>query len=223
MYAASVFRRVCNMIFSPQAGWLAIAGEENTSLARICACYALPLAAAGPLAYFAGVALLGIHIEEDTLSPLQPDSPMAAALSFVFSPQFSFDAGPSLLTIAAALRLGLMTYAGFLLTLVLLGLLLYVFAPLMGGVRNFRNASKAAIYSSIPAWIAGLSLILPKLFMIFIIGTMYSLYVLYGGVKVLLKVSEEDAAMLVGMVVFCLLLLSQVAGYAAGSLGLIML
>ena len=221
MALSNVLRRSRNMIFSPQAEWNAIAAETSASPWSGLLVYVLLLASIGPCAYGIGIWLFGINMGGGSqASPLAADSPMGSAISsFVFNPNLSISTGEKTISALLALRIAMTTYVLSLLTVALLGLVLYLLAPLMSGQRNFRNALRTAIYSSTPAWIAAVSLTLPALFVIFIIGMIYSLYIMPGGTRLLLNVPESEAAMLVGVTVFCLLLLSQVIGYLASALG----
>lgn len=221
MALSNVLRRIRNMIFSPQAEWREIAAETSTSSWTDLLAYALLLASIGPCAYGTGILLFGINMGEGSqATPLAMDSPMSSAISsFVFNLILPISASEKTISALLALRLAMTTYALSLLSVVLLGLVLYLLAPLMSGERNFRNALRAAIYSSTPAWLAAVCLILPALSAIIIIGIIYSLYIMHGGTRLLLNVPESEAAILIGMTVFCLLLLSQVIGYIASALG----
>ncbi|MBC7946196.1 MAG: hypothetical protein H7X91_13225 [Burkholderiales bacterium] len=57
------------------------------------------------------------------------------------------------------------------------------------------------------------------MFVILVIGMLYSLYLCYLGVRTVLRIRASDAQMLLGIVLFCLLLLSPAIGYLAGALG----
>ena len=221
MALSNVLRRSRNMIFSPQAEWRVIAAENSDYPRSGLLVYVLLLASIGPCAYGIGIWLFGINMGGGSqASPLAADSPMGSAISsFVFNPNLSISTGEKAISTLLALRLAMTTYALSLLTVTLLGLVLYLLAPLMSGQRNFRNALRTAIYSSTPAWTAAVCLILPTLFIILVIGMIYSLYIMPGGTRLLLNVPESEAAMLVGVTVFCLLLLSQVIGYLASALG----
>ena len=221
MALSNILRRIRNMIFSSQAEWQAIAAETSTSSWTGLLAYALLLASIGPCAYGTGILLFGINMGGGSqATPLAVDSPMGSAISsFVFNLNLPITTGVKIISALLTLRIAVASYALSLFTVALLGLLVYILAPLMSGERNFRNALRAAIYSSTPAWIAAICLVLPALSAIIIIGIIYSLYTLHGGVRLLLNVPESEAAVLIGMTVFCLLLLSQVIGYAASALG----
>lgn len=221
MTFSNILRRIRNLIFAPKAEWRAIAAEAPASSWSSLWVYALTLAAIGPCAYGFGIWLFGIDKGETYhAAPLAADSPMGSAISsFVFNLDLPMSAGARIISALFALRIAITSYALALLTATLFGLVLYLLAPLMSGERNFRQALRTAIYASTPGWIAAVCLVLPALYVIFIIGMIYSLYIMHGGIRLLLNVPESEAAVLIGMTVFCLLLLFQVIGYAASALG----
>jgi hypothetical protein len=65
-------------------------------------------------------------------------------------------------------------------------------APTFGGVKNFPNALKVAAYSSTAAWLAGIFQLIPPLSILGIVG-LYSIYLLWLGLPVLMK-SPPDRA-----------------------------
>jgi hypothetical protein len=65
-------------------------------------------------------------------------------------------------------------------------------APTFGGVKNFPNALKVAAYSSTAAWLAGIFQLIPPLSILGILG-LYSIYLLWLGLPLLMK-SPQDRA-----------------------------
>jgi hypothetical protein len=65
-------------------------------------------------------------------------------------------------------------------------------APTFAGVKNFNNALKASAYSSTAAWLAGIFQLIPRLSVLGILG-LYSIYLLWLGLPVLMK-SPADRA-----------------------------
>jgi Yip1 domain len=59
-------------------------------------------------------------------------------------------------------------------------------APTFGGVKNFSNALKVAAYSSTAGWVAGIFQLIPPLAILGILG-LYSIYLLWLGLPVLMK------------------------------------
>jgi Yip1-like protein len=80
-------------------------------------------------------------------------------------------------------------------------------APTFGGVKNLGSALKLSTYSWTASWIAGIFHLIPGLSVLGIIAGLYSLYLLWLGVPVLMKAPPDratpyTAAIIVIMVVF---------------------
>jgi hypothetical protein len=67
-------------------------------------------------------------------------------------------------------------------------------APSFGGTQSMPQAIKLAAYSSTAAWVAGIFGLIPALLIIAAIGGLYSLYLCYLGLPVLMK-SPADKTM----------------------------
>jgi hypothetical protein len=84
-------------------------------------------------------------------------------------------------------------YAASCAIVLVLGLIINLLAPLLGGRRNFEDAFKLAVYSFTPLWLAGIFLLLPGLHFLLLTGA-YGIYLLWLGVPRLTKVPEQHAA-----------------------------
>jgi hypothetical protein len=87
-------------------------------------------------------------------------------------------------------------------TILALGLLVNVVAPLFGGRRSFDNAFKLAVYSFTPVWLAGIFLVLPGLRFLTLTG-FYGAYILWLGLPRLMKVPEEKSQTFAVAIVVC--------------------
>jgi hypothetical protein len=65
-------------------------------------------------------------------------------------------------------------------------------AEKFGGRRSFANAFKVAVYTPTAAWLASIFSAIPILAVIGILG-LYSFYLLYTGLPILMKVPEDNA------------------------------
>jgi hypothetical protein len=91
-------------------------------------------------------------------------------------------------------------------TVLLLGIVIYLLAPLFGGGRSFDAAFKLAVYSFTPVWLAGVFLILPGLRFLVLTG-FYGIYLLWLGLPQLIKVPAQRAlgfALVIGAFAFAL-------------------
>jgi hypothetical protein len=74
-----------------------------------------------------------------------------------------------------------------------LALIIDAFAPTFGGEKNMLQAMKLAVFSSTAAWLAGIFFILPALSILYLLA-LYSLYLLYVGLPLLMNVREDKHA-----------------------------
>jgi hypothetical protein len=74
-------------------------------------------------------------------------------------------------------------------TVLVLGLLINLLAPMFGGRRDFDSAFKLAVYSFTPVWLAGIFLLAPGLRFLGLLG-FYGGYLLWTGLPRLMKSPE---------------------------------
>jgi hypothetical protein len=92
-----------------------------------------------------------------------------------------------------AVRYAATQYVLGLVTPFVFALIIDALAPTFGGQKSQIQALKVAAYSWTAAWVAGIFLLVPGLGVLSIVG-LYSLYLLYLGLPVLMK-SPTDRAM----------------------------
>jgi Yip1 domain len=120
--------------------------------------------------------------------------------------------------IGSAITSAIMSYGLTLAGIYLLGLVIDGLAPTFGGTRHPVQALKVAAYSGTALWLAGVFALLPGLRLLTILG-LYSLYLLYLGLPLLMKSPVERApsytvmVVLAGAVVF---MLTDLVGAVAG-------
>jgi hypothetical protein len=98
-------------------------------------------------------------------------------------------------------------------TVLLLGLIIDVAAPLFGGRRDFDSAFKLAVYSFTPVWLAGIFLVLPGLRFLILTG-FYGAYILWLGLPRLIKTPEQKSPSFAVAIVVCACLLIYIAATA---------
>ncbi len=74
-------------------------------------------------------------------------------------------------------------------TVLVLGLLINLLAPMFGGRRDFDSAFKLAVFSYTPVWLAGIFLLAPGLRFLGLTG-FYGAYILWLGLPRLMKSPE---------------------------------
>jgi lysylphosphatidylglycerol synthetase-like protein (DUF2156 family) len=98
-------------------------------------------------------------------------------------------------------------------SVLLLGLVINLLAPLFGGRRSFDCAFKLAVYSFTPAWLAGIFLLLPGLRFLVLTG-FYGAYILWRGVPLLTKSPERRALSFAAVIVACAFALAILTAHA---------
>src|SRR5882724_7100908 len=157
--------RVKRILLSPQPEWEVIDGEATTPSALYTG-YIMPLAAIGPIATVIGYSVFGVRM------------PFGGTVYRV--------------PIGSALTSAIVTYVLTLVGVYVLSLIIDALAPTFGGTKSPIQALKVATYSSTAAWVSGIFALMPGLRMLGILG-LYSIYLLYLGLPVLMKAAKEKA------------------------------
>ena len=182
----NLVERAKNMILKPADTWPVIE-QESTDWQKLYVPYMVTLAAIPALCGFIGMTLFGVG-------------------GFGFS-----------MRIPVVTGLGLMV-SQYIMTLVMVfvwGWLISMLAKTFGGQPNLMNAVKLTVYASTPAMVAGIFQLIPSLAILAMLGGLYSLYVMYLGLPVLMKNPPEKSlpymvvAAVIGIV--CMVLISAVS------------
>jgi Yip1-like protein len=174
--------RVKNILVHPNQEWLVIE-KEAASVSDLYTSYIIPLAALGPVASIIGLSVVGIS------SPL---------------------GGTYRVSFGTSLGHAVVTYVMALAGVYVLGLIIDALAPTFNGTKNNIQAFKVAAYSITPSWLVGIFNLLPVLAFLQIFG-LYSLYLLYLGLPVLMKspadktVAYTVVAIIAAMVIFVII------------------
>lgn len=180
-----LFDRARDIILRPAQEWPLIEREPGT-VGSVFIPYALVLAAIGPLAGLIGGQLFGYSFVFITVKP-----PLGGAIAYA-----------------------LVSYALSLASVYVLALIVDAMAPNFGGTKNQVNAVKLAVYSWTAAWLAGIFALFPPLAILSIVG-LYSLYLLYSGLPVLMKCPRDRAGGYAAVVIGLAIILWIVVGWLA--------
>jgi hypothetical protein len=178
--------RVKRILLSPKTEWEVIDAEPAT-LAELYTRYIMPLAAIGPLAQLIGYSVFGISVP------------------FI---------GTYRVPIGTAITQALVTYILTLAGTYVLALIIDALAPTFNGQRSQIQSLKLAAYSLTASWVAGIFSLIPGLRILTLLG-IYSLYLLYLGLPVLMKTPREKAASYTAVVILAAIVLSIVIGAVA--------
>jgi Yip1-like protein len=181
----NLVERVKRILLSPKTEWEVIDAEQTTT-AELYTKYIAPLAAIGPIAQFIGYSVFGIR---------------------VFGTTYRVPIGSGITT-------AIVTYALTLAGTYILALIIDALAPTFNGKRNQIQALKVAAYSSTASWVAGIFALIPGLRMLGILG-LYSVYLLYLGLPVLMKTPRDRALAYTGVVLIAAIVLFMAVGIIA--------
>jgi len=156
--------RVKSILLQPKQEWEVISGEITTT-SELYKTYIIPLAAIGPVASFIGMSIVGISM------PLT---------------------GTFRVPLTTAIASTAVHYVLGLIGVYILALIIDYLAPTFSGEKNMGQALKLAAYSYTAGWLAGIFIIIPVLGILSIVG-LYSIYLLYTGIPVLMKAPQEKS------------------------------
>ena len=172
-----MIQRVKDILLKPKDTWPQIKAEA-TSIGQVFTGYAMILAALPAIFGILGFTLVG-----------QSFGPVTGFFRIPFT---------------YALVWAIVWYILILVALYLEGLVINALAPSFGSKQNMTNAYKLAVYSSTPMFVAGILNILPALgVLVFLLG-LYSLYLLYIGMPVMMETPKPK---LVGYFVVVLIIM----------------
>ncbi|MGB7102168.1 MAG: Yip1 family protein [Xanthobacteraceae bacterium] len=98
-------------------------------------------------------------------------------------------------------------------TVLMLGLLIRLLAPLFGGRGDFNNSFKLAVYAYTPVWLAGISLLAPGVRFLGLTG-FYGAYILWTGLPQLIKIPERKVLSFTAVIVGCGFVLAMIGSIA---------
>ena len=171
----SLFARVQAILLKPKETWPLIAAE-STDAKAIYTNYLVAVAAIPALAGFVGRTIVGFHV---------------------------FGASVRESLVRGIVRM-LATYLLTLLVVYLLSLIVNALAPVFGGTKNPVAALKVVAYSATAGFVAGVFSIVPLLGVIAAVaGLVYSIYLLYTGLPVLMRAPAGKAGAYTTVVLLC--------------------
>lgn len=184
----SVVDRAKGILINPKNEW-AVIDTEPATVGSLYTGYIVPLSAIPPIAMFIGWSLIGVSV-----------------LGF----RYRIETGTALTGVAVQYVLGL---AGVF----VLALIIDALAPQFGGQKNQIQALKVAAYSSTASWIAGIFLLIPSLGILAALGGLYSLYLLFLGLPIVMKAPADKALGYTVVVVIVAIVLYVVIGLVVRS------
>lgn len=154
----NLIERAKSILLQPKEAWAAI-DAESTDTATLFTRYAMILAAIPAVCGFIGMSLIGFGGFGVTLRVPLVSGLVNMVVSYVLS----------------------------LVGIFVLGLIIDALAPTFGGQKNSIQALKVAVYASTAALLGGIFSLLPALAMLGLLAALYSIYLLYTGLPVLMR------------------------------------
>jgi hypothetical protein len=189
---AGLVSRAMNILLRPQAEWAVIDGE-STSVQGLFLGYAAILAAIPPLAQI-------IH-------GLMPHCFFVAC----------WTPNPVFVVVGAVVY-----YIASLATVFLVGFIIDALAPSFGAQKSQEQAMKVAVYSWTAAWVAGILNIIPWFGgLLVLLGSLYSIYLLYTGLMVVMKSPATQVVGYTAVAVLCGIVVSLIVGVVGNSISAI--
>ncbi|PHS23878.1 MAG: hypothetical protein COA84_10370 [Robiginitomaculum sp.] len=124
----------------------------------------------------------------------------------------SFMGAHSRLPITQGVFNALFSYVISLAGVYALAYILTAIAPYFGAQKNFNQALKLAAYSPVAAWTSSIFMAMPALSFLAVLGGLYSLYLLYVGVRVLMTPSQSKAVYFAAIAIVLAMLINGVGG-----------
>ena len=162
MNLAPVVQRVRRLVEHPRQEWAAIE-EEEIERKEIFTRYVMILAAIPPVAGFIGYSIVGVGAFGHTVRV-----PLATGIAHMI--------------VGYALALG---------AVYLLALVINFFAQRFDAPEDFMSALKLAAFAPTPGWVAGVFNIIPSLWIVGVLLSLYGLYLLFAGLPILMRPPAE--------------------------------
>ncbi|KQU77901.1 MULTISPECIES: Yip1 family protein [unclassified Rhizobacter] len=183
----NLIQRVQDILLKPKATWPVIDGEVETT-ASLYQRYVMILAAIPAVASFIGLSVVGFGGYGMALRV-----PILSGLAHMV--------------------------VGYVLGLVMvfvLALVVDALAPTFGGRKDPISALKVVAYSMTAAWVGGIFALLPSIGVLGLLASLYSIYLLFTGLPVLMKAPEAKAAAYTAVVILCAVVLMLVLAALSG-------
>ena len=182
---AALLQRVLDILMRPRETWLQINAEDGNP-GRIYLGYLVFLAAIPAVAGFIGYSLIGVG-------------------AFGISVRVPVVQGLVSMVVGYVLSLA-MVYV--------LALIANMLAPRFQAQQDMGSAFKLVAYASTAGMLGGVFSILPSLAMLGLLAALYSVYLIYSGIPVLMKAPQEKAVGYTAALVVCGFLAGIVVGLA---------
>lgn len=175
--------RVKAMLLDPVGAWARI-DEEDPPVSAVATGWLLPLASLGALAGLLGMWLFGTG-------------------GFGVTVRYGF---------GTSLRFALQGLVVLLLMVSISAAIVSALAPVFGGIRSYRRAFALVSYGAAGALVGSFAAIVPMLSFVGLIGALYSLYLIFKGLPVIMKSAPGKSVPYLLVLFVASIVLSMVMG-----------
>lgn len=159
-----IVKRVQAIILKPKEEWVKIKAEPDT-VAEIYTSYVMILAAIPAVFQFLGNVMIGKRL------------PLVGTFRWPFG---------------RALGYAAVSYVFALASVYVFALIINELAPTFASAKNMTSALKLAAYSMTPGWVAGIFYLIPGLWVLGLVASLYGLYILYLGFSTPMMETPKD-------------------------------
>jgi len=157
--------RLKGILLQPGTTWKAIDGEF-TKPAALYKGWVLPLALIGPICGALGTLVFGLNFGV---------------------------VGTYRVPIQTIATIAVVDYGLSIVGVFVLSMIISILAPTFGGQRNDVQGLKVAAYGSTPWFVAGVFQLLPQLALVGILVSLYTVYLVFSGVPIVMKPAKDQA------------------------------
>lgn len=179
----NLVERAKGLVMKPREEWGKIAAETH-SVQGLYTQYVMILAAIPAVAAFIGFSFIGVS-------------------GFGYSYRVPIATGLAQMVLQYLLSLG---------GVYVMALIIDALAPSFGGEKSFAQAFKVAAFFPTASWLAGVFYLIPALGILAIVGGLYSLYLLYLGLPLLMRSPEDKAVPYTVVVIIAAIVVMVVIG-----------
>jgi len=179
----NLVQRVQDILLKPKPTWPVIE-QEQADVAGIYQRYLVFIAAIPAVAGFIGMSLIGVG-------------------GFGMHMRMPFMSGLVNMVVSYGLSL---------LVVFLLALIVDALAPTFNGSKSQINAFKLVAYGSTAGFVGGIFSLIPSLGVLGLLAGLYSIYLIYTGIPVLMKCPQEKAGAYTAVVIVCGIVASLIVG-----------
>ncbi|MBN1223873.1 MAG: YIP1 family protein [Candidatus Aminicenantes bacterium] len=186
-----VVARVQGILLKPKEEWPKIK-EESLSISQIITSYVMIVAAIPAIAQFIGLGIVGQRVP------------------FV---------GWFRLGIGTAFARSILSYVLSVASAYILSIIINALAPTFSSKQNPESAMKLAAYAMTPAWVASVLGVIPMLYFLVMIASLYGVYILYLGLDAnLMETPKEKMVSYLVVIIVIAFVIMFIIGAILGAL-----